>query len=156
MLPCGAVLTVWVIVPMLRRIDTPKSFPMLFLTASHPSSIMIIEARSARAFKYDIFALDAITTVVLLSDVRSNHPEPPSEVTRSEHGGRTDDKATICTYDKVTTGPLYLGALLNGDSKKVWRKDGLEWSNYSKLNSMLMFLTRCRFRRWTDYFRYLC
>jgi hypothetical protein len=27
--------------------------------------------------------------------------------------------------------------------------DGLEWSNYSKLNSVLMFLTRCRFRRRT-------
>ena len=47
-----------------------------------------------------------LVTVLLLSDVRSNHPEPSSEVTRSEHGGRTDDKATICTYDKVTTGPL--------------------------------------------------
>jgi hypothetical protein len=36
----------------------------------------------------------------------------------------------------------------------VWRKDGLEWSNYSKLNSVLMFLTRRRFRRRTDYLSY--
>jgi hypothetical protein len=47
-----------------------------------------------------------LVTVLLLSDVRSNYPEPPSEVTRNEHGWRTDGKATICTYAKVTTGPL--------------------------------------------------
>ena len=47
-----------------------------------------------------------LVTVLLLSDAISNHPEPPSGVTRSDRGGRTDDKASICTYDKVTTGPL--------------------------------------------------
>ena len=46
------------------------------------------------------------TTLYYCTDLQSNYPEPPSKVTRSEHGWRTDGKATICTYAKVTTGPL--------------------------------------------------
>ena len=47
-----------------------------------------------------------LVTLLLLSEVRSSGPEPPSEVTRSEHGWRIKDKPTIRTYDKVTSGPL--------------------------------------------------
>ena len=47
-----------------------------------------------------------LVTVLLLSEVRSSGSEPPSEVTRSEHGWRIEDKPTIRTYDKVTSGPL--------------------------------------------------
>ena len=36
----------------------------------------------------------------------------------------------------------------------MWRKDGLDWSNDSMLNLVLMFLTRCLFRRRTDYSSY--
>jgi hypothetical protein len=47
-----------------------------------------------------------LVTVLLLSEVRSRGSEPPSEVTRSEHGWRIEDEPTIRTYDKVTSGPL--------------------------------------------------
>jgi|AntAceMinimDraft_11_1070367.scaffolds.fasta_scaffold183641_1 hypothetical protein len=48
-----------------------------------------------------------LVTVLLLSEVRSSGSESPSEVTRSEHGWRIEDKTTTRTYDKVTSGPLH-------------------------------------------------
>jgi len=70
--------------------------------------------------------------------------------------GRLNRLLTAKGTMEVTLGRRFVRRHYGAQNKNVWvawvwRKDGLKWSNYSKLNPVLMFLTRCRFGHWTHY-----